>query len=161
MSSLTLEPLSNTSFEAFGEVIELRGSPDRMINSGRCGRHHDLAGLEFLEGRAGVSLFDSEPVRLPYEFDLVERHPLGSQAFLPMQVDPFLVIVATAGDDGRPGKPSAFITSGTQGVNYRRGVWHGVLTPLHRRGLFAVVDRIGEGENLEEYRFDSVWTVSA
>lgn len=155
---LVLAPLDAAAFAPFGEVIEARGAPARLINEGRCGRHHDLAALDFADGRAGISLFDSEAVRLPYAFDLVERHPLGSQAFLPMSGAPFLVIVAPD-EGGLPGVPRAFLSDGRQGVNYRAGVWHGVLTPLGERALFAVVDRIGDGANLEEHRFGESWCV--
>lgn len=91
---------------------------------------------------------------------MVERHPLGSQAFMPMSLDPFLVVVApNAG--GKPGQPLAFRTAPGQGVNIARNTWHGVLTPLHAPGLFAVIDQIGDGTNLEEYWFDQPFTVSA
>ncbi len=90
---------------------------------------------------------------------MMERHPLGSQAFLPMSLQPFLVIVAPDAG-GRPGAPVAFLTGPGQGVNYHRGTWHGVLTPLHAPGLFAVVDRIGEGSNLEEYWFEEPYEIT-
>jgi ureidoglycolate lyase len=90
----------------------------------------------------------------------VERHPEGSQAFLPMTEHAFLVIVAPD-EGGTPGRPRAFLTSGTEGINLHRGVWHGVLTPLHAPGRFAVVDRIGAGANLQEYRYNEAWTVIA
>lgn len=152
------EPLTAAAFATFGEVLEARGAPDRLINDGMCGRFHDRAALDFATGRAGLSIFDATPRSLPYEFTLIERHPEGSQAFLPMTEHPFLVIVAP--DEGtRPGRPRAFLTSGAQGINLRRGTWHGVLTPLHTPGLFAVVDRIGPGANLEEYRYAAPWRV--
>ncbi len=151
-------PLTAEAFAPFGDVLEAAGQPDRIINQGLCGRHHDLAALEFDGGRAGISLFDARPRSLPYRLDMVERHPEGSQAFLPMAMAPFLVVVAADGD-GAPTQPLAFLTSPGQGVNYARGVWHGVLTPLIEPGLFAVVDRIGEGPNLEEHWFDDPWTV--
>ncbi len=91
---------------------------------------------------------------------MVERHPDGSQAFLPMTQAPFLVIVAPD-DGGVPGRPRAFLTAPGQGINLARGTWHGVLTPLSAPGLFAVVDRIGPGENLEEHWFDDPFTVVA
>jgi len=147
---IPIERLDAHAFAPFGDVIELAGEPDVMINRGLCGRHHDLAALDFTEGgRAGISLFDGTPYALPHVLDLVERHPLGSQAFLPMSVEPFLVIVAED-EDGRPVRPRAWITDGRQGVNYHRGTWHGVLTPLVRPARFTVVDRIGPGTNLEE-----------
>jgi ureidoglycolate lyase len=94
---------------------------------------------------------------LPYAFDLIERHLEGSQAFLTMTEHPFLVIVST----GPEATPRAFLTNGAQGINLHRGTWHGVLTPLHAPGLFAVVDRIGTTPNLEEHRFAEIWTVLA
>ena len=157
---IVAQPLTAAGFAPFGEVLEAAGAPDRIINQGLCGRHHDLARLDFGDGRAGISVFDAESRALPHRLDMVERHPEGSQAFLPMAFLPFLVVVA--GDAGdAPEQPVAFVTKPGQGVNYRRGTWHGVLTPLHAPGLFAVVDRIGEGRNLEEHWFDEPWTVVA
>jgi ureidoglycolate lyase len=89
---------------------------------------------------------------------MVERHPLGSQAFLPMTHDPFLVIVAPD-EGGTPGHAAGLPHRAGQGINFHRGTWHGVLTPLSPPGLFAVIDRIGEGANLEEHWFDTPWTV--
>lgn len=150
-----IEPLTAAAFAPFGEVLDATGEPDRLINRGLCGRWHDRARLEFGTGRAGISLFRAEPRALPLRLEMVERHPLGSQAFLPLDGQPFLVIVAEGGG-AVPGRIRAFLTAPGQGVNLRRGCWHGVLTPLHPPGLFAVVDRISpEGEaaeaNLEEY----------
>lgn len=152
--------LTAPAFARFGDVLEAAGEPDRVINQGLCGRHHDLARMEFRGGRAGISIFNAAPRALPHVLEMVERHPEGSQSFLPMTYAPFLVIVA---DDagGVPGRPVAFVTTPGQGVNYHRGVWHGVLTPLHSPGLFAVVDRIGEGRNLEEHWFDEPWIIVA
>lgn len=153
------EALTAAAFTPFGDVLAASGPPDRIINEGLCGRFHDRARLDFGSGRAGVSIFDATPRGLPYEFTLVERHPEGSQAFVPMTLQPFLVIVA-ADDGGRPGRPRAFLTAPGQGVNLLRGTWHGVLTPLHAPGLFAVIDRIGSGANLEEFRYDMSWRVT-
>ena len=154
------ETLTVEAFKPFGDVLDCSGPPDKMINEGLCGRYHDRARMEFYAGRPGISIFKAELRTLPYSFDLVERHPDGSQAFLPMSLDPFLVIVAPD-TDGTPGIPRAFLTSPGQGINFHRGTWHGVLTPLAGPGLFAVVDRIGEGANLEEHRYDTAFTVVA
>ncbi|MGR3511596.1 MAG: ureidoglycolate lyase [Paracoccaceae bacterium] len=156
---IPVEPLTAEAFAPFGDVLECSGPPDKMINAGLCGRYHDRAQLDFGNGRAGISLFKAELRSFPYSFDLVERHPEGSQAFLPMSFDPFLVIVA-ADNNGSPDTPRAFLTAPGQGINFHRGAWHGVLTPLTGTGLFAVVDRIGDGANLEEYVFDSPWLVN-
>jgi ureidoglycolate lyase len=151
MITIRTEPLTAAAFAPFGDVLSAAGVPDRIINRGLCGRWHDRAGLDFgPDGRAGISVFLAEPRALPYDCDLLERHPEGSQAFIPMHAHPFLVIVAPD-DGGAPGTPRAFVTDGAQGINLSRGTWHGVLTPLAAPGLFAVVDRIGPTPNLQEY----------
>lgn len=158
MSVILARPLTAEGFAPFGEVLEAQGPPDKIINRGLCGRWHDRATLDFGDGRAGISLFRATNRSLPMALDMVERHPDGSQAFLPMSDHPFLVVVAPD-EGGTPGTPLAFLTNGAQGVNYARGTWHGVLTPLTGPGLFAVVDRIGEGPNLEEHWFDTPHTL--
>ncbi|WP_386679293.1 ureidoglycolate lyase [Loktanella sp. R86503] len=143
------QPLTAANFAPFGDVLEARGAPDKLINAGLCGRYHDRAQMDFSDGRAGISIFNAQPRSLPYTCDLLERHPDGSQAFIPMTEHPFLIIVAPD-QNGTPGRPQAFITEPGQAINLHRGTWHGVLTPLHAPGLFAVVDRIGGGANLQE-----------
>jgi len=156
---IAASPLTADDFAPFGDVLDFSGAPDRIINQGLCGRWHDLAQMDFGPGgRAGISLFDAEPRRLPLTLEMVERHPAGSQAFLPMTEHPFLVIVAPD-VEGHPGRPQAYLAASGQGVNYHRGVWHGVLTALHAPGRFAVIDRIGPGTNLEEAWFDTPWRV--
>jgi ureidoglycolate lyase len=150
MTDILVEPLTAAAFAPFGDVLGAAGEPDRLINQGLCGRFHDRARLDFGKGRAGISVFRAEPRTLPYRLEMVERHPEGSQAFLPMTEHPFLVIVAE-GQDPVPGRVRAFVTAPGQGINLLRNTWHGVCTPLHAPGLFAVVDRIGEGANLEEH----------
>lgn len=149
--NLCCEPLTAAAFAPFGDVLECAGDPDKIINAGKCGRYHDRARLDFGDdGRAGISIFNAEPRTLPYTCDLLERHPEGSQAFIPMSEHPFLIIVAA--DNNGPVQPRAFLTMPGQAINFHRNVWHGVLTPLHAPGLFAVIDRIGTSENLEEHR---------
>ncbi len=151
---LVAEPLTAEAFAPFGDVLEASGD-FRLINAGLCRRHHDRARIDCGDARPGLSIFEAQPRALPYLFDLIERHPEGSQAFLPMTQHPFLVIVAP--DLQSP--PRAFLTNGAQGINLHRGTWHGVLTPLHAPGLFAVVDRIGPTPNLEEHRYADPYTV--
>ncbi|OYU38218.1 MAG: Ureidoglycolate hydrolase [Pseudorhodobacter sp. PARRP1] len=160
MQTIHPEPLTAAAFAAFGDVLDATGD-FRLINDGMCQRHHDRARLDFApevspDNRAGLSIFNAVPRGLPYSFDLIERHPEGSQAFIPMTQHPFLVIVAASPND----KPRAFLTNGAQAINLHRGIWHGVLTPLHAPGLFAVVDRIGPSANLEEHRYLQPWTVT-
>ena len=161
--ALVAEPLTPEAFAPFGEVLAAAGA-HTLINEGRCRRYTDLATLNIAEGRAGVSLFVAEPRAAPVAVPLVERHPLGSQCFIPMSGGDWLVVVA--GDaDGTPDGLRAFRARGDQGVNIARDTWHGVLCPLGPEGstvprLFAVVDRIGPGANLVEHRFAAPLTVT-
>lgn len=159
MTHITPQPLTATAFAPFGDVLDCAGDADMIINQGMCGRFHDRATIEVGDGKAGISLFNATPRRFPYTLDMMERHPLGSQAFIPMHEYAFLVIVAE--DTGNaPGLPQAFITAPGQAVNYFANTWHGVLTPLHAPGLFAVIDRIGTDENLQEHWFDDPYIVA-
>ncbi len=160
MGNLVAQPLSKDSFKAFGDVIEgSDGAPDMMINQGQCGRFHDLAKLDFGGGRAGISLFASLGKSSPFTFEMVERHPLGSQAFIPVDGVAYLVLV---GEDrnGTPTGLRAFVAQPGQTVNIHRNVWHGVLTPIDAPGNYVVVDRIGDGNNLEEFWFETPVTVT-
>ena len=161
-ASITAAPLTAEAFRPFGDVIAPDGAPDMMINGGRCERFHDLAQLSFEGGRAGISIFRSDASPLPYVLELMERHPVGSQAFLPMSASPYLVVVATD-DAGKPGALHAFLAGPGQGVNYRAGTWHAPLIALEAAQPFAVVDRIGDrfsdGGNLEEFSLPEPVTV--
>lgn len=150
MIEIKTKPLTSDAFAPFGDVIETGSVDPKIINQGNCERFNDLAKMDFTNGRAGVSLFSAKPRNLPYTLDLLERHPHGSQTFIPMSQHPFLVIVAHD-DGGKPCDVQAFVTAIGQGINFRRNTWHGVLTPLHEPGLFCVIDRIGDGKNLQEY----------
>lgn len=156
--SIVAAPLTHEAFADFGDMIDAAGEADKIINQGLCGRYHDRAQLDFAGGRPGVSLFKAEPRSLPLSLEMVERHPEGSQCFIPMSMDGFLVVVAED-DGGKPGRPRAFLTTPGQAINFHRGTWHGVLTPLAAPGLFAVVDRIGEGPNLEEHWFEEPYEI--
>ncbi|MEN8836751.1 MAG: ureidoglycolate lyase [Celeribacter marinus] len=157
-TTIHLEPLNAAEFAPFGDVLDTAGAPDKMINAGMCGRYHDRATLDFGDGKAGISLFDAQARTFPIVLDMMERHPEGSQAFVPMSYTGFVVIVASD-EDGRPASPRAFLSQAGQGINFHRGTWHGVLTPIHAPGLFAVIDRIGDGANLEEYWFEAPFTI--
>lgn len=158
MQEIIVQPLTVAAFAPFGDFLDTSGVPDKIINQGNCARYHDRAAMDFTDGAAGISMFDAKPRCLPYQLDMMERHPLGSQAFIPMNYAPFL-IVAAQDAGGTPGRPKAFISASGQAINFHRNVWHGVLTPLHKPGLFAVVDRIGEGSNLEEVFFHTPYMV--
>lgn len=156
---LTAVPLTAEGLAPYGDVIEVAGAPDKLINQGMCGRHHDRARLDFGEGgRAGISLFDARARHLPHKVDMVERHPDGSQAFVPVSGVPMLVVVAEDAG-GVPVELKAFISQPGQSINLHRGTWHGVLAPLGAPGQYIVVDRIGQTPNLEEHWFQNPYTV--
>jgi ureidoglycolate lyase len=161
MGTLTIEPLTSAAFAPFGQVIETSGAQHYPINNGMTERYHDLARVELggVHPRPLISIFHGQPYALPLTLKLVERHPLGSQAFYPLSANPWLVIVAED-DAGTPARLRAFAPAPGQGVNIAMNTWHGVLTPLEAASDFLVIDRGGEGNNLEEHHFNEPWTVS-
>lgn len=158
--SIIIEPLTADAFAPFGQVIERQGAHHYPINAGMTERFHDLARVELggVHSRPLISIFEGRPYALPLTLKMVERHPLGSQAFFPLSDGPWLVIVAED-DGGKPVRPRAFRPTPGQGVNIAMNTWHGVLTPLERDSAYLVVDRGGEGNNLEEHYFDTPWIV--
>ena len=161
MTALTAIPLTRDAFAPFGQVLDAGGWQNHYpINAGKCERYHDLATAEATgaDARVILSVFKATPYDFPLKLTMVERHPFGSQAFMPLSPRPFLVVVAHD-DGGKPGTPHAFLTSPGQGVNYPRNLWHGVLTPIGEAQDFLVVDRSGAEKNLEEYHFAEPWTV--
>jgi len=153
MKKLAIEPLTRAAFAPFGDVIELEGAKQIPINLGTTIRYHDLAKVDVTDegGRALVNLFRGQPRALPFEVRMLERHPLGSQAFVPLTDKPYLVVVAPAGDLD-PARIRAFATSGW------KGVWHHPLIALGEMSDFIVVDRGGDGLNLNEQDLaESLW----
>lgn len=160
--ALAVRPLTKESFAPFGEVLETQSAEMRLINAGACTRFHALATVETRgEGaRAVVSLFRSEPTALPLRLSMMERHPLGSQAFWPLSGGDWLVAVAPD-ENGRPGAPLVFRASGSQGVCYAPNVWHHPLLALGQVSDFLIVDRDGPGVNLEEAPYEAPYAVVA
>ncbi|MCW4148997.1 MULTISPECIES: ureidoglycolate lyase [Halomonadaceae] len=153
MLQLKAEPLTAGAFAPFGDVIDARTSTSFPINAGRTQRHHDLAKVETLgeNARTLINIFVSQPVTLPLELTFLERHPQGSQAFMPLHEERFIVVVAPPGEHIEDASVRAFVTDGRQGVNYRAGTWHAIQSVLDREGEFLVVDRGGDGNNCDEY----------
>jgi ureidoglycolate lyase len=160
---LVAEPLTLLGFEPFGQVIEPDNADSiRLINGGTTTRFHDLAAVDVASegGRPLINIFRGKPFALPVTIAMMERHPLGSQAFVPLHDRPFLVVVAPD-ENGRPGPPRAFVARGAQGVNYGRNVWHHPLIALGDMSDFLVVDRGGEGANLEEAEYAEKFVIEA
>ena len=149
MLSLTPELLTADAFAPFGDVIEASERAEVMpINYGWTTRFHALADVAVGDGHAIISILRSRPLT-PLVLKVFERHPLGSQAFMPLSGRSFLVAVAPRGDFD-PAAVRIFRAEAGQGVNYGRGTWHHFLLALEAESDFLVVDREGAGENLEE-----------
>lgn len=152
MRILSLEPLTKQAFAPFGDVIEIDGSDWFPINQGSTRRYHRLGLVEAGGGLPGISMARGDAHGLPLEIRMLERHPLGSQAFIPCSGTACVVVVAPAGMGDRPDEDRirAFLARGDQGVNYHRGTWHHPLTCLEQVGDFILLDRIGAGDNCDE-----------
>ena len=153
----TLQPqaLTREAFADFGNVIEMAGAEHYPINQGTTERYHDLADIDVSleDGEPLISIFRGQPRARPIRLDLMERHPLGSQAFYPLQNRDWLLVVSVAQDPLEPDGLKAFRATGIQGVNYARNVWHHPLLVLEPDSDFLIIDRGGPGNNLEERAF--------
>ena len=154
--TLEVQPLSRAAFAAFGDVIEASDAVEHFtINAGNTERYHDLADIEpGPDGRVIVSIFRGQARSLPFTVNMMERHPLASQAFIPMSGRPYLVVVAPAGEPPGVEDLKVFLARADQGVNYATGVWHHPLLALEGVCDFLVVDRSGPGHNCDEVQLD-------
>ena len=155
---LPVEALTRAAFAPYGEVIEADAAGAIAINAGSAQRFHALAAVDTAHagGHAVISVVRAQPRTLPFTVQILERHPLGTQAFVPL--DPalrYLVVVASAIDAA----PRAFLATHGQGVNYSRGTWHHPLLALDRVSDFLVVDRAGPGANCEEVQLSQAWVL--
>lgn len=164
LRKLTIEPLTQEAFRPFGDVIETDNHPFRSINNGTTRRYHALATVETAypaEGdRAVISIFRAQVTKMPVTIRMLERHPLGSQAFIPLLGRQSLIVVAPPTDKSiNNDQPQldlirAFVTNGRQGINYSRGTWHHpVLAIGNEDDELLVVDREGSGNNCDEHFF--------
>lgn len=164
MVGVTLKPMPLTSerFEPFGDVIEIARDRREPMNEARFDRFNDLAEVD-VDTRVAISIARSRAATpLPYRFDIVERHPRGSQAFVPLDPFRFMVVVARPGEAVEATDLRAFVTNGRQGVNYRRGTWHMPLIAFEAGQRFLIIDRAGDGANCDEHTLaESVLLVEA
>lgn len=146
MHKLRALPLTGERFAPFGDVIEARPDRKEVMNNARFDRYVDLAKLDTQGGRACISIARSRSAtRLPYGVDMLERHPDGSQAFIPLGGFAFVVAVAPAAESFDPGDVVAFVSNGQQGINYHRGVWHMPMIALADGQDFLIIDRNAAG----------------
>ena len=149
------EKLTKEKFSAFGDVLEIEGAERILINEGTTERFHALTTLDVADnGGVGIlSIFRATARPSPIRIAMMERHPLGSQAFFPLSEKPWLIVVSSA-EIPAPDNLRAFLASGTQGVQYAKNTWHHPLLIIEPQQNFLIADRVGPGENLEEVRFD-------
>jgi len=149
------KPLTAERFAPYGDVIAAGEGLRSAMNAARFERFDDLAAVDIDakdDGHVRLSIARSRSATaLPYRFDLVERHPLGSQAFVPLGGFAFVVVVAPPAAGVEAEDLEAFVTNGRQGVNYRRGTWHMPLIALASGQEFLVVDRGGSAPNCDEH----------
>lgn len=157
MRTLPIEPLTKAAFAPFGDVIETKGSAHFLINNGSTQRFDRLADVQLgtEQDQAVISIFRARTLPMPLTVRMLERHPLGSQAFIPLLGNAFLIVVAPAGDVPRSEDVRAFISDGRQGINYHKGVWHHPVLALHDQDDFLIVDRKGPGNNCDEFFFEA------
>ena len=159
--SLTPQPLTAEAFAAFGDVIEARSDTVININQGTSQRFHDLARVDVAsgEGYPLVNIFRASPYPEPLTVSMMEKHPLGSQLFMPLQHHAYLVAVAQTSIQVSAGDITVFSANGNQGVNFQPGTWHHPLLVLVQQD-FLVVDRGGKGDNLVEQGLDQSILIS-
>lgn len=147
-------PLTPERFAPYGDVIAADSARRAAMNDARFERFDDLATVDVEtqgDGHVAISIARARvATAMPWRFDTVERHPLGSQAFIPLAPFRFVVVVAPPGEDVDGTELRAFVTSGHEGINYRRGTWHMPLIALEAGQQFLIVDYAGSAANCEE-----------
>lgn len=151
--ALPIAPLTRAAFAPYGEVVDPAGVEPQVVNAGTAQRFAPLATVQLVEeippSTAMLGLYRAQPRALPLPLLELERHPLGSQAFVPLAPGRYLVVVAGAKTEPGPADVRVFLASGQQGVNLHSGVWHHALLALDRESEFLVVERTSSAGNLE------------
>jgi ureidoglycolate lyase len=154
-NTLTALPLTQERFAPFGDVLEALADNKQAMNSARFERFCDLADVDVGSdsgGRTSISIARSRSATaLPYRVDMLERHPDGSQAFMPLANFQFVVVVAPAGESVDMQELAAFVSNGRQGINYHKGVWHMPMIAMQEGQEFLIIDRAGDSDNCDEY----------
>ena len=147
--------ITKDNFSSFGDIISTKDVKPININEGYAKRFDDLADIDISndEGKAIVSIFSALKRNFPMKIDMMEKHPLGSQAFIPMKETTFLVLVAPQGDKPDINMIKSFIVPPGIGINYKPGIWHFPLISTEDTN-FIVIDRKGSGENLIIHKFE-------
>ena len=143
------KPITKENFKKFGDMITTADIKPIEINNGYAKRYDGIANLNIKKdnGEATISIFSALKRSFPMKVEMMEKHPLGSQAFIPMKETIFLAFVAPEGEKPDLNKIESFIVPKGIGINYNPGIWHFPLISTEDMN-FLVVDRLGEGNNL-------------
>lgn len=157
MVDIEIEPISRDAFAPFGDVLETASTVADVINGGTARRFTDLTRISLIgtEAQASVHIYRARAVRLPVTLRHVERHPRGSQLFMPLQGQPFLTVVAAGGASPNACNLRAFLVDRGDGINLARNTWHYPLLSLVDDAAFLVVEHIRPRDNLEECLLDT------
>ena len=141
--------ITKENFSKFGDMITTKNIKPLDINNGYAKRYDDIAEINTSKdnGETTISIFSALKRTFPMKIDMMEKHPLGSQAFIPMKETTFIAFVAPNGDKPDLNKIEAFIIPPGIGINYYPGTWHFPLISTEDMN-FLVVDRKGSGDNL-------------
>jgi len=147
--------ISRSNFAIYGELISASDINPVDINAGYAKRFDNLADLNTSKdgGKTIVSIFSALKRTFPMKIDMMEKHPLGSQAFIPMKETTFLSFVAPSGESPDTNKIQSFIIPPKTGINYKPGIWHFPLISTEDTS-FLVIDRKGSGKNLIIHKFE-------
>lgn len=163
MKTLQALPLTSERFAPYGQIIESSRSATNAMNDARFERFDDLCNIELAnDGEVSVCIARCRtPTSLPLRLDMVERHPLGSQAFIPLQPARMVVVVAPPGEGVMIDDLRAFVTNGRQGFNYRRGTWHMPLIAFEEGVEFLLIERGGNEANCETHMIEDALFLEA
>jgi ureidoglycolate lyase len=155
---MKIEKLTKEAFAPFGDVVEIEAAQHYTINQGFAERFNNLTNIDVNAegGEVNISIFTAIPRPKPFAIKLMERHPLGTQLFYPLQDEDWLVLVCA--DPLVESSYRLFKATGTQGVNYSRNAWHHPLL-VHSASRFIIVDRKGAGNNLDELELECFLTL--
>jgi len=154
--TLRPQPLTKERFARYGDVIESVADRTAAMNAARFERFDDLCSIDMQDdARVAVSIARCRVASsLPYRIDVVERHPLGSQAFVPLTPCRLIVVVAPPEESVEASDLRAFVTNGRQGVNYHRGTWHMPLIAFEAGQEFLIIERAADVPNCDEHSLD-------
>ena len=160
MISLRPEPLTAEVFAPYGDIVESSQQQVAAMNAESFERFDDLCAVEANDGHVAISIARCRTITtLPHSFDMIERHPHGSQSFVPLTPCRMMVVVASAGEPAAAADLRAFVSNGRQGINYHRGTWHMPLIAFDAGQEFLIIDRVGESPNCDLHYLDEPVTL--